>query len=246
MTRLSLWRRGLAELLGTGMLVTIVVGSGIAAERLSADAGLQLLENSIATALGLGVLIVLLAPVSGAHFNPVVSAADTLLGRRTGTGLPARELVVYLPAQIAGGIGGAVLANAMFATPTAISTTDRATPATFLAEIVATAGLVLLIMGLSRSGRPAPVIATAVGAYVGAAYWFTSSTSFANPAVTIGRIFTDTLAGIAPASVLPFLAAQLIGTGAAVALAIGLFPQTPRSVEAQRTAEITPVVDQGR
>lgn len=195
MRRLSLWRRGLAEFLGTGLLVTVVVGSGIAAQRLSTDTGLQLLENSIATALGLGVLIVLLAPVSGAHFNPVVSAADALLSRRPGTGLPARELMVYLPAQVAGGIGGAVLANAMFATPTAISTTDRATPATFLAEIVATAGLVLLIMGLTRTGRPAPVIATAVGAYIGAAYWFTSSTSFANPAVTIGRIFTDTFVG---------------------------------------------------
>lgn len=224
MRRLSLWRRSLAEFLGTGLLVTVVVGSGIAAERLSTDPGLQLLENSIATALGLGVLIVLLAPVSGAHFNPVVSLADTLLGRRTGTGLPARELSVYLPAQLAGGIGGAILANAMFATPTAISTTDRATPATFLAEIVATAGLVLLIIGLSRTGRPAPVIATAVGAYIGAAYWFISSTSFANPAVTIGRIFTDTFAGIAPSSVLPFLGAQILGAGAAIGISLLLFP----------------------
>lgn len=207
----GVWRRGFAEFLGTGLLVTVVVGSGIAAQRLSADTGLQLLENSIATALGLGVLIVLLAPVSGAHFNPVVSLADALLGRRSATGLSARELVIYLPAQIAGGIGGAVLANAMFATPTAISTTDRAAPATILAEVVATAGLVLLIMGLIRTGRPAPVIAAAVGSYIGAAYWFTSSTSFANPAVTIGRIFTDTFAGIAPTSVLPFLTAQLAG-----------------------------------
>lgn len=224
MRRLSLWRRSLAEFLGTGLLVTVVVGSGIAAERLSTDPGLQLLENSIATALGLGVLILLLAPVSGAHFNPVVSLADTLLGRRTGTGLPARELSVYLPAQLAGGIGGAILANAMFATPIAISTTDRATPATFLAEIVATAGLVLLIIGLSRTGRPAPVIATAVGAYIGAAYWFISSTSFANPAVTIGRIFTDTFAGIAPSSALPFLGAQILGAGAAIGISLLLFP----------------------
>lgn len=228
MTGLPLWRRALAEFLGTGLLVTVVVGSGIAAQRLSTDIGLQLLENSLATALGLGVLIVLLAPVSVAHFNPVVSVADTLLGRRAGTGLSAGDLVVYLPAQILGGIGGAVLANAMFATPTAISTTDRATAATFLAEIVATAGLVLLIMGLSRTGRPAPVIATAVGAYIGAAYWFTSSTAFANPAVTIGRIFTDTFAGIAPASVLPFLVAQLLGAGAAIALTGVLFPRPRR------------------
>ena len=221
MTRL--WRRCLAEFLGTGLLVTVVVGSGIAAQRLSADIGLQLLENSIATALGLGVLIVLLAPVSGAHFNPVVSIADALLGRGTGTGLPARDLVAYLPAQILGGIAGAVVANAMFAVPTAISQTDRATPATFLAEVVATAGLVLVIMGLARAGRPAPVIATAVGAYVGAAYWFTSSTSFANPAVTIGRIFTDTFAGIAPLSVLPFVGAQLVGAALGILLTTLLF-----------------------
>lgn len=227
MTGHQLWRRALAEFLGTGLLVTVVVGSGIAAQRLSTDTGLQLLENSIATALGLGVLIVLLAPVSGAHFNPVVSLADAILARRTNTGLPARDLVVYLPAQIIGGIGGTALANTMFATPTAISTTDRATPATFLAEIVATAGLVLLIMGLRRTVRPAPMIAAAVGAYIGAAYWFTSSTSFANPAVTIGRIFSDTFAGIAPASVLPFLAAQLIGACVAVGLTVALFPRSP-------------------
>lgn len=219
----SLWRRCLAEFLGTGLLVTVVVGSGIAAQRLSADIGLQLLENSIATALGLGVLIVLLAPVSGAHFNPVVSIADALLGRGTGTGLPARDLVAYVPAQILGGIAGAVVANAMFAVPTAISQTDRATPATFLAEVVATAGLVLVIMGLARAGRPAPVIATAVGAYIGAAYWFTSSTSFANPAVTIGRIFTDTFAGIAPLSVLPFVGAQLVGAALGILLTTLLF-----------------------
>lgn len=219
-----LWRRALAELLGTGVLVMVVVGSGIAAQRLSADTGLRLLENSIATALGLGVLIVLLAPVSGAHFNPVVSLADVLLHRGQ-AGLSVRGLAVYLPAQLVGGIAGAALANAMFAAPTTISTTDRATPATFLAEIVATAGLVLLIMGLSRSRRPAPLIASSVGAYIGAAYWFTSSTSFANPAVTIGRIFTDTFAGIAPNSVLPFVAAQAIGTGVAIMLTVALFPR---------------------
>ncbi|CAN7449146.1 aquaporin [Microbacterium sp. LjRoot45] len=224
MTPLPLWRRGIAEFVGTGLLVAVVVGSGIAAQRLSTDVGLQLLENSLATALGLGVLIVLLAPVSGAHFNPVVSLADVVLRRRNG--LPARELAVYLPAQIAGGIGGAVLAGAMFAAPIAISRTDRADAATFLAEVVATAGLVLLIMGLVRAGRSAAVIACAVGAYIGAAYWFTSSTSFANPAVTIARIFTDTFAGIAPASVLPFLAAQLLGAGVGVLLTVVLFPRT--------------------
>ncbi len=222
--RPALWRRALAEMVGTGMLVTVVVGSGIAAQRLSLDTGLQLLENAIATGLGLGVLILLLAPVSGAHFNPVVSLADWILGLRTRSGLAARALGIYLPAQIVGAIGGAILANAMFATPTALSATDRATPATFFAEIVATAGLVLLIAGLIRTGRSAPVIASAVGSYIGAAYWFTSSTSFANPAVTIGRAFTDTFAGIAPASVLPFIAAQVIGTGVGVALFALLFP----------------------
>ncbi len=221
--RQPLWRRALAEFLGTGLLVTVVVGSGIAAQRLSTDAGLQLLENSIATALGLGVLILLFAPVSEAHFNPVVSLADYALGRRDRTGLNAPALGVYLGAQVAGAICGAVLANAMFGTPTTISTTARATPATFLAEIVATAGLVLLVIGLSRTGRSIPAIATAIGAYIGAAYWFTSSTSFANPAVTIGRIFTDTFAGIAPTSTIPFIAAQLVGAAAGVGLGILLF-----------------------
>lgn len=213
-------------MLGTGLLVTVVVGSGIAAQRLSADAGLQLLENSIATALGLGVLILLLGPVSGAHFNPVVSIADALLGRRGRAGLPLPVLLVYVAVQVCGAIAGAVLANLMFAVPTALSTTARATPATVLAEVVATAGLVLLITGLARVDRPVEQVAVAVGAYIGAAYWFTSSTSFANPAVTVGRIFTDTLAGIAPASVLPFLAAQLVGAAVGLGLAVLLFPTT--------------------
>ena len=225
MTRgVTLARRAGAELLGTGLLVAVVVGSGIAAQRLSADTGLQLLENSIATALGLGVLILLFGPVSGAHFNPVVSIADALLGRRGRTGLPFPVLGAYVGAQLLGAIGGAVLANLMFAVPTVLSTTERATPATFLSEIVATTGLVLLIAGLARAGRPVSQVAAAVAAYIGAAYWFTSSTSFANPAVTVGRIFTDTFAGIAPASALPFLAAQLVGAGVGIGLAILLFP----------------------
>ncbi len=222
-TRAPLWRRAVAEFLGTGMLVAVVVGSGIAAQRLSSDAGLQLLENAIATALGLGVLIVLLAPVSQAHFNPVVSLVDFVLGRRSRTGLTGGALGVYMLVQMAGGIGGAVLANVMFEVPTMISSNDRATAGTFIAEIVATAGLALLIAGLSRVGFSVPVIAAAVGAYIGAAYWFTSSTSFANPAVTVGRVFSDTFAGIAPTSVLPFVAAQLIGSAVAVGLAMLLF-----------------------
>ncbi|MBW9119672.1 aquaporin [Microbacterium trichothecenolyticum] len=224
--RQPLWRRALAEFLGTALLVAVVVGSGIAAEQLSTDTGLQLLENSIATALGLGVLILLLAPVSEAHFNPVVSLADVVLGRRDRSGLTAPALLIYLLAQVAGAICGAILANAMFAIPTTLSATDRATPATIVAEIVATAGLVLLIIGLSRTGRSVPVIATAVGSYIGAAYWFTSSTAFANPAVTIGRIFTDTFAGIAPASSVPFIVAQLVGALAGTAIAVALFTRS--------------------
>ncbi|MGW8483562.1 aquaporin [Microbacterium sp. NPDC055903] len=221
-------RRALAEFLGTGLLVTVVVGSGIAAQQLSTDIGLQLLENSTATVFGLAVLILLLGPVSGAHFNPVVSAADALLGRRTGTGLQARELGVYVVAQVVGGIGGAVLANLMFQVPTAIASTERVAAGTLLGEVVATAGLVLLITGLTRTGQKLPVIAVTVGAYIGAAYWFTSSTSFANPAVTIGRVFTDTFAGIAPASVLPFLAAQILGATIGVVTAVFLFtPPAP-------------------
>ncbi len=220
----ALVRRAGAEMLGTGLLVTVVVGSGIAAQRLSADTGLQLLENSIATTFGLGVLILLLGPVSGAHFNPAVSIADAVLGRRSRIGLSLPQLALYITAQVIGAIGGAVLANAMFAVPTAVSATARATPATVLAEIVATAGLVLLIIGLARAGRPVTVVAAAVGAYIGAAYWFTSSTSFANPAVTIGRIFTDTFAGIAPGSVLPFLGGQLVGAAVGLGLAVLLFP----------------------
>lgn len=221
----SLPRRLGAEFLGTGLLVTVVVGSGIAASRLSTDPGLQLLENSIATALGLAVLILLLAPASGAHFNPVVSLVDAVIGA-PGARLAPVQLVAYIAAQIAGGIGGAVLANAMFGVATTISTTDRASVPTVLAEVVATAGLILLIVGLVRVGRSVPIIAIAVGSYIGAAYWFTSSTSFANPAVTIGRIFTDTFAGIAPTSVLPFLLAQLVGGAIGAAIAVLLFPRT--------------------
>jgi len=216
----TLWRRAAAEALGTGLLVAVVVGSGIAAQRLSPyDVGLQLLENSLATALGLAVLIAIFQPVSGAHLNPLVTLADRALGTRH---TPV-AIAVYLVAQFAGGIGGAVLANVMFETPTAISTTARATPGTLLGEVVATAGVVLVIFALVRTGR-ATAVAPAVGAYIGAAYWFTSSTSFANPAVTIGRLFTDTFAGIGPASVLPFLAAQAVGAAIGIALVLLFFP----------------------
>ncbi|MDQ2661467.1 MAG: aquaporin [Actinomycetota bacterium] len=222
-----LWRRLFAEILGTGLLVAIVVGSGIMASRLSPnDVGLQLLENGLATALGLAVLIAVLAPVSGAHFNPVVSIADLVFRR----GPHSLALVGYLVAQIAGAIAGALLANAMFGISTVIATTDRVNVGTLIGEVVATAGLILVIFGLDRAGRPA-LIAPAVGAYIGAAYWFASSTSFANPAVTIGRMFSDTFAGIAPNSALPFIGAQLVGGAVGLAIATLLFPRTSKRKE---------------
>jgi glycerol uptake facilitator-like aquaporin len=220
----ALWRRLFAELLGTGLLVAIVVGSGIAAQRLSPnDIGIQLLENSTATVLGLAVLILMLGPVSGAHFNPVVSLADWFLGRRSGSGLPLRDVAAYTVAQCLGAIGGAVLADVMFGVGTHISTKHRAGGGHLIGEIVATAGLILLIFALARTHRGA-LAAPAVGAYIGAAYWFTSSTSFANPAVTIGRMFSNTFAGIASASALAFIGMQLIGTVVGVAALLVLYP----------------------
>jgi glycerol uptake facilitator-like aquaporin len=219
-----LGRRLLAELLGTALLVTVVVGSGIAAQQLSPGAvGLQLLENSTATVLGLTVLILMFGPVSGAHFNPVVSLADWFLGRRTGQGLRLAEVGAYSAAQVVGAVAGSVLANAMFDVGTALSTTDRVSTGHLLGEVVATTFLVALIFALARSDRGA-LAAPAVGAYIGAAYWFTSSTSFANPAVTIGRIFTDTFAGIAPSSAPPFVVAQLVGLAVGTAVILALYP----------------------
>ncbi|MFI8893470.1 aquaporin [Streptomyces paradoxus] len=204
-------RRAAAEAVGTGLLVAVVVGSGIQATELSRDVGVQLLANSLATVFGLGVLILLLGPVSGAHFNPAVTLAAWFTGRRDPDGLALRDVAAYVPAQITGAIGGAILADAMFAEPLVrFSAHDRSAGHLLLGEVVATAGLILLVFGLSRIGRAA-LAPAAVASYIGAAYWFTSSTSFANPAVTIGRTFTDTFAGIAPASVAPFVAAQLLG-----------------------------------
>ncbi|MGL4255021.1 aquaporin [Microbacterium sp.] len=208
------------EFLGSAGLAAVVIGSGIAAQRLSpTDVGLQLFENAFATALGLTVLILVFATVSGAHFNPVVTVADIVLHRRRWSTAAA-----YLPAQVIGCIAGAVLANLMFAAPAvAWSTTDRSGWPLLLSEVVATAGLILVIFALVRSGR-SHLAAPAVGAYIGAAYFFTSSTSFANPAITIGRMFTDTFAGIAPASVLPFVGAQLVGAALGLAAVRVLFP----------------------
>ncbi len=229
----AIWRRLLAEFLGTALLVTAVVGSGIMATTLSpGDVGLQLLQNSVATAFALGALILTFGPVSGAHFNPVVSAADWFLGRRTGTGLSAAQLGGYAVAQIAGAICGSVLANLMFELAAVdIAANDRTGGHLWVGEVVATTGLLLLIFALARSGRAA-VAPAAVGAYIGAAYWFTSSTSFANPAVTIGRAFTDTFAGIAPASVPGFVAAQIAGLIIGVALLLALYPGVGQAADA--------------
>ena len=224
-------RRLFAEFLGTALLVAVVVGSGIAAQQLTPnDVGLQLLENSTATVLGLTVLILLFGPVSGAHFNPVVSVADWFLGRRTGHGLTLPDVGAYAVAQVLGAIAGSVLANAMFAVGTSISTKDRATGGHLLAEVVATTFLLALIFALVRSGRGA-IAAPAVGAYIGAAYWFTSSTSFANPAVTIGRVFSDTFAGIAPGSAVAFIAAQLVGLAVGVGVTLGLYPDVSATAD---------------
>jgi glycerol uptake facilitator-like aquaporin len=217
-------RRLLAEFLGTGLLVAVVVGSGIAAQTLSTDIGLELLENSLVTAGGLAVLILIFGPISGAHFNPVVSIADWLLGRRTRTGLPSRELGPYVAAQISGAIVGAILADAMFAKPlVSWSTHHGSSPHLWLGEVVATAGLLLVIVALARNGRGSQT-PWAVGAYIGAAYWFTSSTSFANPAVAIGRAFTNTFAGIAPVSLPGFVIAELVGGGVGLGLLTLLYP----------------------
>ena len=221
MNEVALSRRLLAELLGSAFLAAIVIGSGIAAQRLSpGDTGLELLENAAATAAGLFAIILMFGPVSGAHFNPVVSFADAAFG-----GLRWRDAAAYLPAQVAGCIAGAIAANLMFASAAvSISAKNRATPAHFLSEVIATLGLILVIFALARSGRTRSAPA-AVGAYIGAAYFFTSSTSFANPAITVGRMFSDSFAGIAPASAPAYIGAQIIGGALAVVVIRALYPR---------------------
>ena len=237
MTDIALWRRLLAELLGSAFLAAVVIGSGIAAQRYSPGAtGLELLENAAATAAGLFAIILMFGPVSGGHFNPVVSFVDAAFG-----GLSWRDATAYLPVQVAGCIGGAMVANLMFALPAvSISTKHRATPAHFLSEIVATLGLIVVIFALARSGRSRSAPA-AVGAYIGAAYFFTSSTSFANPAIAVGRMFSDTFAGIAPSSVPAFIAAQIAGGALAVVVIRALYP---RLTPAQAADIIFPHHDQ--
>jgi glycerol uptake facilitator-like aquaporin len=213
-------RRLLAELLGSAFLAALVIGSGIAAQMLSPnDVGLELFENAAATAAGLFTIILMFGPVSGGHFNPVVSLADASFG-----GLSWRDALAYLPAQVAGCVLGAVAANGMFALAAiSISTHHRASPAHLLSETIATAGLLLVIFSLARTRRTS-VAPAAVGAYIGAAYFFTSSASFANPAISVGRMFSNTFAGIAPASVLGFILAQLVGCGGAILAVRTLYP----------------------
>jgi glycerol uptake facilitator-like aquaporin len=213
-------RRLLAELLGSAFLAALVIGSGIAAQTLSpGDVGLQLLENALATAAGLATIIMMFGPVSGGHFNPVVSLADASFG-----GISVRDAMAYIPAQIAGCVLGAVAANAMFAlSAVSISTHHRASSAHLLSEAIATAGLLLVIFSLARTKRTASAPA-AVGAYIGAAYFFTSSSSFANPAISVGRIFSNTFAGIDPASVPAFVLAQLVGGACALLVIRALYP----------------------
>jgi arsenate reductase len=207
-----------AEAVGTGLLVAVVVGSGILAQELSPDEkGLQLLANSTATVLGLLALILTFGTVSGAHFNPVVTLSERLLGKFT-----TRRAGVYMAAQVAGGCAGTIVANLMFDLPAVQwSATSRSGGGLWLGEVVATFGLLTVIFGVVRSGR-LNAVPVAVAGYIGAAYWFTSSTSFANPAVTVARSLTDTFAGIRPTSVPVFVLAQLTGGMIAVMLALFL------------------------
>lgn len=218
--RPALWRRLVAEYIGSGLLAAVVIGSGIAATTLSPHAlGLELFENAAATGTGLYVLIVTLAPVSGAHFNPIVSLVDAVYRR-----LSWLDAVLYCGTQMLGCVSGAVLANRMFSHPAiSLSSHIRATPAHDLSEVVATAGLIVVIFGLARSGR-SHLAPAAVGSYIAAAYFFTSSTSFANPAIVIGRMFSNTFAGIAPSSAPAFIAAELLGGCVGFVLLRALFP----------------------
>lgn len=232
--RADLARRAVAEAVGTGLLIVAVVGSGIAASRLSDDVGLQLLENAAATAGALVGLILMFGSVSGAHFNPVVTLVDRAFGT-IGTG----DAVVYVGAQVVGGVVGTVVANLMFELPAVhLSNTERSSPALWLSEVVATVGLLLVIHGCVRGGR-SNVVAFAVAAWIGGAYWFASSTSFANPAVTVARTLSDSFAGIAPSSAPAFVAAQLVGAVIGVA-AISYFWRAPVGRRAHVAARRAP------
>jgi arsenate reductase len=220
-------RQSLAEFLGSAGLVAVVIGSGIAAQRLSPhDNGLELLENALVTGAGLVALILAFGPVSGGHFNPVITLADRVLG-----GVDNRAVAAYLPAQFAGGCTGAVLANLMYGLdPVSLSTHERSSGGLWLSEVLATFGLVVLVFGLARAGRAA-MAPFAVGAYITAAYWWSSSTSFANPMIDVARTLSDTFAGIAPSSVPMFGLMQLLGGGAAVAVVRLLYPDVAATAD---------------
>ena len=215
-----LWRRLAGEFVGSAFLTAVVVGSGIAAQRLSpGNTGLELLENAAATGAGLFALILMVGPVSGAHFNPVVSFVDAAFG-----GMTWRNALAYLLAQVTGCSIGAVVANLMFSrAAVTISTHHRASVGHFLSEVVATLGLIVLIFALARTGRGKSAPA-AVGAYISAAYFFTSSTSFANPAIAVGRMFSNSFAGIAPSSVPSFVVAEALGGALAFVVVKVLYP----------------------
>jgi glycerol uptake facilitator-like aquaporin len=224
----ALWRRTFAEFLGSAFLAAIVIGSGIAAQRLSpGDVGLELFENATTTAVGLAAIILTFGPVSGAHFNPVVSLADRAFG-----GLSTRDVMAYIPAQVTGSCGGAVLANRMFHLPfVELSTKSRTGGGLWLAEIVATIGLLLVIFAVVRSGR-ASIAPFAVGAYIGGAYFWTASTSFANPAIVVGRMLSNTFAGIKPSSGPGFIIFELVGLILAVAILKVLYPAMDDTADA--------------
>ncbi|MET9648820.1 aquaporin [Streptomyces sp. NPDC006460] len=255
MTPPALHRRAAAELVGTAALVAVIVGSGIRAEALSQDIGVRLLANSLASALGLGLLIALLGPLSGAHFNPVVTLSEWWSRRREAGAPDVREVAVYLAAQLTGAVAGALLADAMFGrTPGTWSTRAHADVSLLLGETVATAGLVLIVQGLRHIERPslAPV---AVAAYIAAAIWFTSSGSFANPAATVGRSFSDSFTGIAPGSLPGFIGAQFLGALLGIALATVLYgsgragaagPAAPRPADPDAPATPHPAPSEPR
>jgi glycerol uptake facilitator-like aquaporin len=234
-------RRLLAELLGSAFLAALVIGSGIAAQTLSpSDVGLELFENAIATAMGLATIILMFGPVSGGHFNPIVSLADATFG-----GISWRDALAYIPAQVAGCVLGAIAANGMFAlAAVSVSTHHRASGPHLLSEAIATAGLLLVIFSLARTKRLSAAPA-AVGAYIGAAYFFTSSASFTNPAISVGRMFSNTFAGIAPASVPSYVLAQLLGGACAIVAIRVLYPDmTPGEAAELVVAHHEPAIGQ--
>ncbi|MCU1367774.1 MAG: major intrinsic protein [Ilumatobacteraceae bacterium] len=228
--RIDLGRRLVAETVGTALLLIAVVGSGIMAGRLSpADVGIQLLENAAATAAALIGLILAFASVSGAHFNPIVTLVDRLFGT-----ISTRDAAAYVAAQVTGGCIGAVVANAMFSRPTfELAGHVRSSGALWLSEAIATFALLLIIHGCVRTGG-ASSVPYAVGLWIGGAYWFTSSTSVANPAATIGRMFSNSFAGIAPRSAPMFVAMQLVGGAAAFAFVRYIYPAPPQPGEPPR------------